>query len=179
MELAQQMAQKMNLSNHLSQESLDKLLSPETAQKAAQLTDYSSVQNLLKELNLPELPGERIIIDDGPGLIPENPAWIPCFGEQPLHLPLTEEIDKPLLKAAIRDHQSYRFSPKAPGSKSTRNTVYEGAALGAAVGAAFAGAAGKMGALAAGVGVGSAIGAAIVVGAAAGALGAYMYDDED
>ncbi|MGQ3684235.1 MAG: hypothetical protein ACUBOA_04355 [Candidatus Loosdrechtia sp.] len=124
-------------------------------------------------MSIPELGHDVVIVDDGPKLKEANPDWGPCFGDDPLHHPFVEGIDRTALKRAVDNYESYRFSPKAPGSKSSRNTATEGATLGAAVGAVLSGAAGAAGVVAGGVGAG-AVAAAIVVGAVAGAVGAKI-----
>ncbi len=175
MNTAQELATKLNLNDYFSQESLEKLLSADTQQKASQMQNMKDVKKLLEELNLPELPKQPIVIDDGPELINQNPGWGPCFGEDPV-IPLDKRIDTDAFKLAVADYESYRFSPKAPGHKSSRNSTSEGAKLGAFVGAGLAAAAGKYGALAGlgAAGVAGAVGGAIVIGAAAGAAGVQL-----
>lgn len=168
-----ELAKKFQLNRYLSNESLEKLLSPETQQKAQQISDLKSLQDFLDNLSIPELGSDIVIIDDGPGLKEANPDWGTCFGDDPLHYPFIKGIDRTALKRAVDNYESYRFSPKAPGSKSSRNTATEGATLGAAVGVALSGAAGAAGVVAGGVGLG-AVAAAIAVGAVAGALGAKI-----
>ena len=172
MKNSKELVETFNLKDYLSKESLEKLLSDETTNKAANLTDMKSLQDLLDDLNLPELGENVVIIDDGPALVNENPGWGPCFGGDPVHYHFGKEPDKKALTFAVQDYEGYRFSPKAPGGRSSRNTATEGAVLGAAVGVVCAGAAGAAGVVAGSVGV--AIGSAIVVGAVAGAVGAKI-----
>lgn len=154
---ARTLADRLDLASHLSEASLERLLSEETANRASQMTSIGDLQSLLNDLDLTELTG-IVVIDDGQQM--ESEGWGGCFGDP--------------TEIAIRasDHDEARFLPKAPGGDHA-GAASAGAQLGAAVGAAFTAAVGAAG-VSVGAPVGAAIGASILVGAAAGAVGAGL-----
>jgi hypothetical protein len=162
-----ELVEKLKLKDYFSTESLDKLTSKETSEKAEKVSTLRDLQELFDELNLPEL-SDLVLFDPNPA--PDNAEFE--WGRKPtgddlIQQPFGQELDKDGLTALVKKVENRRSALMLLDDKSVSNStsIGAGAVAGAATGAAV---------VLVTVGAAPIVATGVVVGAAAGAVGALI-----
>jgi hypothetical protein len=172
MEDINELVEKLKLKDYFSQESLDKLTSTDSAEKAKKLTDLKSLQEFFDEMNLPELSG--LVLFDPDPIIAENEWGTAPTGSDLLQKPFGQELDKEGLVSLAKKVEKRQSALKLLDKKSPDIPASEAGTIGAVAGAAVGVAATVGTGIVVGGFAGPFIALGTVVGAAAGAVGALL-----